>query len=132
MPAIISNLGWVELAFIAVIAVLVFGNRLPDVVMEAARHLYRLRRALSDLRRESGLDRELRNVQDTLRRAADVDDYRPGQGLRPKHTIEAGASGAQSTTPDTDAGASAPADEPREEPATTEREAPSAEERRGA
>lgn len=48
---------------IAVIAVLVFGARLPQVAGEAAAMVQKLRRALSDLRRDSGIDEELRNAR---------------------------------------------------------------------
>lgn len=48
---------------IAVIAVLVFGARLPQVAGEAAATVQKLRRALTDLRRDSGIDDELRNAR---------------------------------------------------------------------
>ncbi len=48
---------------IALVAVLVFGGRLPQVAGEAAATVQRLRRALTDLRRESGIDQELQNAR---------------------------------------------------------------------
>jgi Sec-independent protein translocase protein TatA len=44
---------------IAVVAVLVFGARLPQVAGEAAATLQKVKRALGDLRRETGIDQEI-------------------------------------------------------------------------
>ena len=59
------NLSPVEIVVIAVVAVLVFGGRLPQVAAEAAHYFGKFRRSLSDLRRETGIDREI----ETARRA---------------------------------------------------------------
>ena len=66
MLAFIGNLSFLEMGVILVIAVLVFGRRLPEVAGQAAAQLHRARRALSDLRRESGIDEELRKARRTL------------------------------------------------------------------
>ncbi len=57
------NLSVPEVVTIAVVAVLVFGRRLPEVAGQAAGMVQRMRRSIEDLRRESGIDRELRNAR---------------------------------------------------------------------
>ncbi len=52
-----------ELILVAVVAVIVFGQRLPQVAGEAAATVQKLKRALNDLRRESGIDTEIRNAR---------------------------------------------------------------------
>ena len=59
------NLAPFELLVIAIVAVLVFGPRLPQVAAEAAHYFGKFRRSLADLRRETGIDREI----ETARRA---------------------------------------------------------------
>jgi Sec-independent protein translocase protein TatA len=66
MLAFIGNLSFLEMGMILVIAVLVFGRRLPEVAGQAAAQLHKARRALTDLRRESGIDEELRKARRTL------------------------------------------------------------------
>lgn len=48
---------------IGVIAVLIFGRRLPEVAGQAMSHVARFRRTLDDLRRETGIDREFRDMR---------------------------------------------------------------------
>ena len=67
MLGLIWNMSIQEFVLIAVVAVLVFGKRLPQVAGQAFRQVARLRRQLDDFRRESGIDREFRDVQDSLR-----------------------------------------------------------------
>ncbi|MEM7307148.1 MAG: twin-arginine translocase TatA/TatE family subunit [Planctomycetota bacterium] len=67
MLALFWNLSMGEIALIALIAVLVFGRRLPEVAGQAMRNVARLRRQLDDLRRESGIDREIYDVKSTFR-----------------------------------------------------------------
>lgn len=61
------NLGPSEIVVIAVVAILVWGRRLPEVAGQAAGVVQRMRRSLDDLRRETGIDREIQNA----RRAVD-------------------------------------------------------------
>jgi Sec-independent protein translocase protein TatA len=70
MPAFFGNLNIGEVLLILVVAVVVFGKDLPRVVVDLAGHVHRAKRALSDLRRETGIDQELRQVDYTVRRAA--------------------------------------------------------------
>lgn len=65
--AFLTNINPTELVLIAVVAVLIFGRRLPEVAGRAAGHVQRARRALTDLKRESGLDEELRTAREAMR-----------------------------------------------------------------
>jgi sec-independent protein translocase protein TatB len=68
----VFGLSFWELVVIALVAVLVFGPRLPQVAAEAAHYLGKLRRSLNDLRRETGIDREIeaarRAIEDAVPR----------------------------------------------------------------
>ena len=59
----ILNLGVAEMILIAVVAILVFGRNLPSVAVQAASTVQRMRRSLADLRRETGIDDELRRAR---------------------------------------------------------------------
>src|SRR5262245_7934201 len=63
------NIGPPELILIAVVAVLVFGKDLPQAASKAYLHFRKLRSAVDDLRRDSGIDRELRNIERSVREA---------------------------------------------------------------
>ncbi len=65
--ALIWNLGFGEVVLIAIVSILIFGRRLPEVASQSFRQMAKLRRNLEDLRRDSGLDRELRDVRGALR-----------------------------------------------------------------
>ncbi len=65
-----------ELFVIAIVAILVFGARLPQVAGEAAATLQRFRRSLTDLRRETGIDQEIARARrefESVRRPLAVD-----------------------------------------------------------
>jgi Sec-independent protein translocase protein TatA len=66
-PVAFLNLGPQEIVVITVVAILVWGRRLPEVAGQAAGMVQRMRRSLDDLRRETGIDREIQNA----RRAVD-------------------------------------------------------------
>lgn len=61
--AFITNLGPSEFVLVLVLAVLIFGRRLPEVAAKGAVHLQRLRRGVRDFRRESGFDDEIRRAR---------------------------------------------------------------------
>ena len=63
MLALLGNLSFLEILLIAVGALLIFGKRLPEVAMKAAAQVVRLRRAVSELWREAGIEEELRKVK---------------------------------------------------------------------
>ena len=52
-----------EVMLIALAAVMIFGGRLPDVLMQGLAQLMRVRRMLSNMWRETGLEDELRRVR---------------------------------------------------------------------
>ena len=56
---LLFNLSVGELLTVGVVALLAFGRRLPAVAGQIAGQAARLRRSLNDLRRETGIDREL-------------------------------------------------------------------------
>lgn len=66
MLALLQNLNVVELVVIAVVAVIVFGPRLPEVARQSAVNLAKARRALLELRRQSGIDEELREARRSI------------------------------------------------------------------
>ena len=68
--AILGNFSPMELALVAGLAVIVFGKRLPEVAARAYGQFRRMRASLDDLRRETGIDRELREIEYTVRDAA--------------------------------------------------------------
>jgi Sec-independent protein translocase protein TatA len=68
-PAFLTNIGLQELLVIAVIAVLIFGKDLPQAASKAYLQVRKLRGAVDDLRRESGIDREIRNLERSMREA---------------------------------------------------------------
>ncbi len=57
------GLGPTEIVVIVVVAILIFGPRLPQVAAEAAGWIMKLKRSMSDLRRDSGIDREFSEVR---------------------------------------------------------------------
>jgi Sec-independent protein translocase protein TatA len=68
MLGLINNLAFPELVIIAIIAILIFGRRLPQVVGQGAAHLGRARRTLESLWRETGIEKEVRDVQREIER----------------------------------------------------------------
>jgi Sec-independent protein translocase protein TatA len=69
MLAFLGDIGVFELVVIAVVAVLVFGKDLPQAASKAYLQVRKLRGAVDDLRRDTGIDRELRNIERTVREA---------------------------------------------------------------
>ncbi len=63
MLALIGNLHVSEILIILVVALIVFGERLPEVAMRGAAQLVKLRRTVSQMWREAGLEDELRRVR---------------------------------------------------------------------
>jgi Sec-independent protein translocase protein TatA len=63
MLAIIGNLHMMELLVIALAALMIFGRRLPEVAMRGAAQVVRLRRSVTKMWREAGLEEELRKVR---------------------------------------------------------------------
>jgi len=63
------NLGFTEMLVILVVAIIVFGRNLPAVAVQAAATVQKMRRSLSDLRRETGIDEELRRARREIEQA---------------------------------------------------------------
>jgi len=69
MLGFIGNLNPIEILVILVVAVLIFGKDLPQAASKAYLQVRKLRNAVDDLRRETGIDRELRNIERNVREA---------------------------------------------------------------
>lgn len=67
----LAFIGSSELMVAAVVGLLLFGGRLPEVMKQVGRAWIMLRRALNELKRETGLDETLAEI----RREADVGDF---------------------------------------------------------
>jgi Sec-independent protein translocase protein TatA len=107
MLAILTNWSAGEILVVLVIAVLVFGRRLPEVVGQAAFQVGKLRRSLEQMRRETGIDREIREVQQALRRGVDP-------GLRPRDVArQVGSKALEAAGLDAETRASVHAADPR-------------------
>jgi Sec-independent protein translocase protein TatA len=67
--AFLDNIGLQEMLLILVVAVLIFGKDLPQAASKAYLQARKLRNAVDDLRRDSGIDREIRDIERTVREA---------------------------------------------------------------
>ena len=67
MLALLWNLSVGETVVIAVLAVLIFGKNLPEVAGRLFGQLRRLRRTVDDIRRETGIDRDVRDIRRSFR-----------------------------------------------------------------
>ncbi|MFQ5747869.1 MAG: twin-arginine translocase TatA/TatE family subunit [Planctomycetota bacterium] len=56
-------LGGGEILVAAIVGLLLFGGRLPDVAKDLGRLFLKARRTLEDIRRESGIDQTLREIE---------------------------------------------------------------------
>lgn len=74
------NLGMFEIGLILVVAILVFGRDLPSAAVQAAATLQKLRRSLADMRRETGIDDELRRARREFEQAVPRDAARAAGG----------------------------------------------------
>jgi TatA/E family protein of Tat protein translocase len=63
MLAIFDSLGFSELLIVVVVAVLVFGKRLPEVAAQAGQQIGKFRRSLQDVKNETGIDEDLRKIR---------------------------------------------------------------------
>ena len=104
MFALIGNFDLTELLVIAVGALLIFGKRLPEVAMRAAAHFMRLRRAVTKMWREAGIEDELRRVRREIE--AEVDSI-PTPRTLSDEVLDAGARGPTGDSGSDSAGDSA-------------------------
>ena len=79
-----SGLGPTEIVVILVVAILIFGERLPQVAAEAAGWIVKLKRGINDLRRDSGIDREISEVRRQVENAVprEVRHFDPARSLQ--------------------------------------------------
>jgi len=66
MLALIDNIGGVELLIVCIAGLLVFGKRLPEVAGQAGKQLVKVRRSLDAAWRDTGMEKELRDVKRDL------------------------------------------------------------------
>ena len=69
MFAFFDNLGGTELLIVLVVALLVFGKRLPQVAGDAARQMAKIRRSLDEAWRDTGMEKEIQQVRRDLETA---------------------------------------------------------------
>jgi len=69
LPALIGNLDTGELVIVMLVAVLIFGRRLPEVASQAGRQIVKLRRSLDSAWRDTGMEREIREVRRNIQEA---------------------------------------------------------------
>ena len=76
------DIGWPELMLIGIVALVVIGPKdLPRLLRSAGRMIGQAKRAISDVKRETGLDEVLRGDFQDLERLADhIEDLRPYRG----------------------------------------------------
>jgi Sec-independent protein translocase protein TatA len=67
--SLIGNIAPMEVLLIAILAVIVFGKRLPSVAGQVYAQFRRARGTLDRLRRESGIEQELRDIERSVREA---------------------------------------------------------------
>ena len=78
MLALFTDLHFTELLVIAALSVMVFGRDLPRVLAKGVVQFQRLRRAMQQVWRESGISEEVRKVQREMENAArEVRDATP-------------------------------------------------------
>ncbi len=73
MLAFIFNFGPYEFGVVLLVAILIFGRNLPRVAVQAASVMQKMRRSLAELRRETGIDEELRRARRELEAAVPRD-----------------------------------------------------------
>jgi len=85
-PAIFGSLAISELVLIGAVALMVFGGKLPEVLMRGAAQVMRARKVVTRMWREAGLEQELRRVQweieRKLPREADYELRYPNAAVR--------------------------------------------------
>lgn len=117
MLAFLTNLGPTEFVLVLVLAVLIFGRRLPEVAAKGAVQLQRLRRGLQEFRRESGFDEEIRRarrmIENPIKGALEEAEKEPASWRPPSPRVSPHPNALESTEPDVEA---QDEDSPAEEP----------------
>lgn len=123
MTALLGNLSFSETVVIVVLALLIFGDKLPQVAARAYGEVRKLRRTLDDMRRSTGIDRELRDIQRSVEEASNqarIEDPLEGvsvptYSVKPRGSVREARPAAEAPSP--------PPPEPAAEPTGAE-EAP--------
>lgn len=127
MIAFINNLSFGETLVIGVLAILFFGRRLPEVAAQAGAKLQDLKRSMNDLRRDIGLDEQLREAQERMRvleREARARPSAPPALVEPRKSSWSASAPASAAPPSTEPAAQADAPHP---PARTDASEPAGE-----
>ena len=74
MLALFESLGTFELVVVGLAALLLFGKDLPRIASEAGAQFTKFRRSLDTTWRESGLEREVRQIRDAIPRDLSLTD----------------------------------------------------------
>lgn len=74
MLALFESLGGIELLVVGIGALLLFGKDLPKVAADAGAQFTKLKRSLDSTWRDSGLEREVRQIRDALPRDLSLTD----------------------------------------------------------
>lgn len=74
MLALFESLGGIELLVVGIGALLLFGKDLPRVAADAAAQFTKFRRSLDSTWRDSGLEREVRQIRDAIPRDLSLTD----------------------------------------------------------
>jgi Sec-independent protein translocase protein TatA len=72
--ALFESIGGIELLVVGIGALLLFGKDLPKVAADAGAQIAKLKRSLDSTWRESGLDKEVRQIRDALPRDLSLKD----------------------------------------------------------
>lgn len=70
MLALFGNISGLEVGLILLLAVMIFGRRLPEVASRVYTQFRRFREGVDRFRRDTGIDREMREIQRNVRDAA--------------------------------------------------------------
>lgn len=75
----LAFIGTQELIVALVIGLLLFGGQLPSVLRDIGKLIFRARRSLDDLKRESGIDEAIHDIQREVQSAQipETDIYKP-------------------------------------------------------
>jgi TatA/E family protein of Tat protein translocase len=64
--AIYDNIGTIEMVIVAVVALLLFGKKLPEVASQAGSTISKFRRGLDGAIHDSGVEKEIRKIKEAL------------------------------------------------------------------
>lgn len=74
MFALFESIGGIELIMVGVAALLLFGKDLPKVAADAGAQFAKIKRSLNSTWRDSGLEREVRQIRESLPRDLSLAD----------------------------------------------------------